>query len=162
MKIDNSVVRRRDRLMDSDKAVALLSSAEYGVLSMVDVNGEAYGLPVSFVFDGDLALYLHCAPEGRKLRAIEHHPQVSFAIVGKTQVIPHKFTTNYESVVLTGEASIINDEDERWLALEMILKKYSPEHIEIGKKYVLASLHRTKIIKLTISSISAKAKNVTP
>lgn len=162
MKFDNSTVRRRDRLMDSDKVVALLSSAEYGVLSMVDENGEAYGLPMSFVFDGDSALYLHCAPEGRKLRAIEHHTQVSFAIVGNTQVIPHKFTTNYESIVLTGKASIVNDEDERWKALEMILEKYSPEHIEIGKKYALASLHRTKIIKLTISNISAKAKNVTP
>ena len=36
MKYVNETVRRQDRLMDEARAIELLSTSEYGVLSMVD------------------------------------------------------------------------------------------------------------------------------
>lgn len=82
---DNSGVRRQDRLLTEAEARGLLAAGEYGVLSMCD-GGEAYGIPVSYVWDGAESLYIHCAPEGRKLRCLEAAPQVSFCVTGRTHV----------------------------------------------------------------------------
>ena len=70
MTYSNENVRRQDRLLDEESARNLLAKCEYGVLSMVDDEGGAYGLPISFVWDGGEYIYLHCAPVGHKLRSI--------------------------------------------------------------------------------------------
>ena len=99
MKYVNDTVRRQDRLMDEERALELLRESEYGVLSMQDVDGSGYGVPLNYVWDGDHSIYIHCAPEGHKLRALEQHPQVSFCIIGRVHLLPRNFTTEYESVI---------------------------------------------------------------
>lgn len=90
MKYDNTSVRRRDRLMPEAQAFRLLREGEYGYLSMAGADGEPYGLPISYVWDeaAGSVVYLHCAPEGRKLQVLAQRPQVSFCVVGHTQVDP--------------------------------------------------------------------------
>lgn len=163
MEYNNNDVRRQDRLFPEDEARELLRTGEYGVLSMVDgTSGEAvaYGVPVSYVWDGNDALYVHCAKEGRKLRCLAENARVSFCVVGKTCVIPDKFTTAYQSVVLDCKAEIGLPEDERRKALRMILDKYSPGFAEIGSKYAERSFPRTEVIRLTIGKWSGKSKRV--
>ena len=66
MKYVNDTVRRRDRLLDEQRACELLATSEYGVLSMTDEEGRPYGIPVNFVWNGEDVVYIHCAPEGKK------------------------------------------------------------------------------------------------
>lgn len=106
MRYVNETVRRQDRLMDEARAIELLSTSEYGVLSMVDKDGTAYGVPLNYVWDGKNSIFIHCAPVGHKLEALEKNPNVSFCIVGDVKLLPGKFTTEYESVVLKGVADI--------------------------------------------------------
>ena len=100
MKYVNETVRRQDRLLSEERALQLIRDSEYGVLSMVDADGGAYGLPLNYVWDGEHSLYIHCAPEGKKLRALAHNQDASFCIVGHTNLLPSRFTTEYESVVM--------------------------------------------------------------
>ena len=160
MKYDNSQVRRQDRLLDEARARELLATAEYGVLSIVDRDRKPYGVPVNFVFDED-CIYIHCANEGRKLDCIDLYDDVSFCIVGRVNLLPSKFTTEYESVILTGEATIITDDEERMRALELLLEKYSPNDIKVGMKYARSSFSRTDIIRIDIATFSGKCKCVT-
>lgn len=163
MEYNNNDVRRQDRLLLENEARELLRNGEYGVLSMVDgASGEAvaYGVPVSYVWDGDDAVYVHCAKEGRKLRCLEGNARVSFCVVGRTRVIPDKFTTAYESIVLECRAAIGLAEDERRKALQMILDKYSSDYAEIGRKYAERSFPRTEVIKLNVERWSGKSKRV--
>ena len=67
MKYNNDDVRRRDRLLSEQRATELIRIAEYGVLSMIDEDGLPYAIPVNHVWDGEDSLYIHCAPEGKKL-----------------------------------------------------------------------------------------------
>lgn len=160
MTFDNSTVRRQDRLLDRQRADQLLRTAEYGTLSMVDTDGMPYGIPINFVWDGDSAIYLHCAPEGRKLRALAQNDHVSFCIVGRVNLLPSQFTTEYESVVLAGTACIDLDDDERRRALRLLLLKLSPDDVELGLRYAEKSLHRTRIIRLDITHYSGKCKRM--
>lgn len=160
MVFDNSEIRRQDRLFTEKESLHLLANGEYGVLSMVCPNGDAYGVPVSYVWNGDSSIYIHCAPEGKKLRCIDIHPQVSFCITGRTEVIPMKFTTAYESIILQCHAKTGLSTDEREEALRLIIKKYSPQYEDIGKRYAEKSFSRTEIIKLEIETFSGKAKKI--
>jgi len=160
MDFDNSHVRRQDRLLDKERAVELLRTAEWGVLSMCDVDGAPYGLPLNFVWDGDYSLYIHCAPDGRKLNCLDHEDRVSFCVVGRVNLLPSKFTTEYESIVLTGKAVRHLPEEERRHALELLLDKLSPEDKTVGMKYAAASFHRVEILRLDIDHWSGKRKYV--
>mgnify|MGYP000788993367 FL=1 len=157
---DNSTVRRRDRLLAPERALELLREGEYGFLAMVsdDERGGAYGLPLSYVWDGGDALYIHCAPEGRKLRCLERSPRVTFCVVGRTRVFPARFTTAYESLLLECRAVRGLDDEERMHALGLLLEKYSPDDREVGMRYAEKSFHRTEVVRLDILGASGKCK----
>lgn len=100
MPYDNSAVRATGPAARRSACPANCSrGGRFGVLSLVDGDG-AYGIPVNYVWDGDDSLYVHCAPDGRKLRCIDRRDRVSFCVVGATEVCPAQFTTAYESIVL--------------------------------------------------------------
>lgn len=160
MEYNNSNIRRQDRLLSEDKAYKLLRNGEYGILSMLSPENVPYAVPVNYVWNDDDAIYIHCAPEGKKLLCIHHNPSVSFCVVGDTHVISDKFTTNYESIVLSCHAEIGLSAEERMYALHKLIEKYAPQFKEIGKKYAENSFHRTEIIKLNILSFSGKSKNM--
>jgi len=155
----NETVRRQDRLLDANRARELLHTGEYGVLSLQTEKG-AYGIPVNFVWDGESSIYLHGAPEGRKLRCIERCDRVSFCIVGHTRPVPAQFTTEYESLLLDCRAEICHDDTERHRAIALLLEKYSPDDRETGMKYAEKSLPRTAILRLQILSASGKSKRL--
>lgn len=160
MQYNNKLVRRQDRLLDKPAALQLLETGEYGVLSLQAEQGGGYGIPINYVWDGRHYIYLHCAPEGRKLRCIRLDNRVCFCIVGKTHVLPGKFTTEYKSIVLQCIAGTHLSDPEKMEALRLFLDKYSPDDKIIGMKYAEKSFHRTEIIRLDILGISGKCKQV--
>ncbi|MDD6553326.1 MAG: pyridoxamine 5'-phosphate oxidase family protein [Prevotellaceae bacterium] len=155
----NNTVRRQDRLMDEARAREILRTTEYGVLSLTD-GDQPYGIPVNFIWDGKDSIYIHCAPEGRKLRIIEKNPLVSLCAIGNVHLLPRNFTTEYESVIVFGKAHIHLPEEERMAALHLLIDKLSPDFKEIGDKYAHASFHRTEIIRIDITDFSGKCKHV--
>lgn len=157
---DNSSVRRQDRLLDESAARDLLRRGEYGILSLVRPDGTAYGLPISYAWDDAEALYLHCAPEGEKLRSLAHCAALSFCVVGRTRVEPGRFTTAYESIILACRASVGLSVDERMRALELLLAKYCPDDTVVGQQYAEKSFSRTEIIRLEILRWSGKSKRI--
>ena len=159
MKYVNETVRRQDRLMDEEKALKLLENGEYGVLSMVS-DGGGYGIPVNYVWDGKDSVYIHCAPEGRKLEALKDNNKVSLCIIGEVNLLPNKFTTEYESVVIRGLARIGLDEEERMKALHLLIDKLSADFKDIGDKYANKSFHRVEIIRIDFTEFSGKQKKV--
>ena len=151
-------IRRQDRCMDEERSRQLLLECEYTILSMVDNDGMPYGIPVNFVFERPGHLYIHCAPEGRKLQCLAHHPQVSMCMVGYTHVLASQFTSEYESVVLTGTARTTLSEEEKKHALMLLVEKYSPDFRREGGTAIRRSMHRTEVIRIDIKTFSGKRK----
>lgn len=158
MEYRNDCVRRQDRLLDEGRARELLLGGEYGFLAMASPEG-GYGIPVNYVVEGG-TVYIHCAPEGRKLRAMASDCRVSFCVVGATRPVPEKFTTAYESVVVEGRARVVSSDGERRRALELLVEKYSPDYASVGAAYIEKSFHRTAVIAIDAERWSGKAKRV--
>jgi uncharacterized protein len=148
-------MRRTDRQMEKSQAWELLKKTEYGVLSTVDQNNHPYGTPLSYTYMDDV-IYFHCAVEGSKLDNITHNSNICFTVVGPTNVLSGEFTTNYESVMVFGEASIVEDQVEKTKALMELVKKYSPAFMEKGAAYIQKAQERTTVVKIVIGSITGK------
>ncbi len=152
-------VRRKDRILDDGRAMALLEKGEYGFLSMNAVNGYGYGIPINYALSGT-SLYFHCAPEGFKLENIRQNNRVSFCVVGHTQVLPRQFSTAYESILVFGRIAYDLLENERYKALDLLVEKYSSDYVDISKSYISKSFHRTNILRLDIEHLSGKIKKL--
>ena len=149
-------LRRKDRAISEEEAIVLLNKAEYGVLSTVTENGKPYGVPLNFCFI-DHCIYFHCAVEGQKIDNIKHNKSVSFCAVGNTEILPDKFGTKYESVVVSGEVEEVFDMNKQ-LALEGLLHKYSPEFVDKGMKYIEDLKEKTRVFKIIIGKLTGKAR----
>lgn len=161
MIIDNSKIRRQDRLMPQADAEILLREGEYGVLAMAtETDGlpMPYAVPISYVWDGSDTIFMHCATEGYKLQAIDANPNVSLTIVGKTEVNPQQFTTAYSSLLVRGRIERGLNLEEKDKAIELFIKKYCPDNIATAMSAASRSMYRTEILRFHILSVSAKQK----
>ena len=149
-------LRRKDRAITEEEAIALLNKAEYGVLSTVTENGEPYGVPLNFCVIDD-CVYFHCAVEEQKIDNITQNKSVSFCAVGNTEILPGKFGTKYESVVVSGDVEEVFDMNKQ-IALEGLLQKYSPEFIDQGIKYIEGLREKTRVFKIAINKLTGKAR----
>lgn len=149
-------LRRKDRAITDGEAIAILNKAEYGVLSTISPDGKPYGVPLSFCII-DNCIYFHCAIEGRKIDNIEKNHSVSFCAVGNTEILPDKFGTKYESVIVSGEVVEIFD-DNKQIALENLLKKYSSNYFSKGLEYIETLKTKTRVFKISITHFSGKAR----
>jgi len=149
-------LRRKDRAITEEEAIALLNKAEYGVLSTVTENGKPYGVPLNFCII-DHCIYFHCAIEGQKIENIKQNEFVSFCAVGNTEILPDKFGTKYESVIVSGKAEEVFDINKQ-IALEGLLHKYSPEFFDKGIKYIEGLREKTRVFKITINKLTGKAR----
>lgn len=149
-------MRRKDRELSNIEALALLEEGNYMVLSTLSRDGYCYGVPLHYVFIND-SIYFHCAIEGHKLENIAYNDKVSICVVGKAEVVPEKFTTNYESVIAFGRAKEVKG-DEKEIALIALIGKYSPEHISEGREYIKRASDRTKVIGISLERITGKAR----
>ena len=78
-------------------------------------------------------------------------------VVGNTTVIPSDFGTLYESAIVSGTTSEV-DGNEKRDALIKIIEKYSTDFIIGGNEYIDKLYDRVCVIKLSIQSITGKAK----
>jgi len=147
-------MRRSDKKMNNSATLRILKEGEFGVLSLADDGENVYGVPMSYSYT-DGKIYFHCAQEGKKLDLLQKNPKASFCVVGKTELIPERFTTAYESVIVQGRCRLV-DGTEKMDALLFMVSKYAPEHMESGRKYAKNDAHKTTVICLEIAEMTGK------
>ena len=149
-------MREKSRAMDSQWALEVMHKAPYITVSFTDVNGLPYGLPLSLASEDDVHWYFHGALEGKKLEAIEAHPEVCLSAVTRcTPTVGPKdgsFTLQFKSAVAFGTAAIITDETEKTKALELICQRFLPQHMNAFNESIARSLGRTAVVRITLTS----------
>ncbi len=149
-------LRNKNRGMAETEARELLARGEYGILSTCGLDGQPYGIPLSYCVMNN-AIYFHCAVEGRKLDNVAADNRVSFCVVGKTEVLPAQFATRYESVIISGRSAEVFAE-EKQQALEGLLARYSAGFHSEGLSYIAAEWEHTRVFRVKIDAICGKAR----
>ena len=132
-------MRRSDRELSQEEALVILEKCSFGVLSVLGDNDYAYGV------------------QGFKLDSIRKNPKVCFTVVGATETLADKFSTNYESAIVFGEAIEII-ESEKTEALKSFIYKFSPDFKEEGMQYIEKAVSATTVIKIESQKITGKAR----
>ena len=119
-------------------------------------DNAPYVVPVSFGYDG-AAIYLHTAPEGKKIGYFEANPQVCFEFERDVELRRDpqsacKWTFIFESVIGYGTISELVEPAQKEHALNEIMRQYS------GKAWPFesASVARVRVWKIAITSMTGK------
>lgn len=145
------------RRMSETDAIQILKEGTYGVLSTSSRDGNPYGVPLNYFYvPEDHAIYFHCFVKGRKLDNIMKNDRVSFVVVGNEKIIPERFVTHYESVVITGTASLITDDKEKTERLLQLCKALAPTAVERREEVIRKQLSAVVIVKVKIEEICGK------
>ena len=142
-------MRRRDREMPKEFALEIIDKCGYAVLSMIDQDAP-YAVPISVARDGDTVYFLRS------------YPRVCLVFVGDVRPAFDKFTTEYESAIVTGNAREVLKDSEKIHALRIICERYTPSNMYQFDEAIEKSLDRTAIWKVDISTISGKRKKYGP
>lgn|SRR5574344_923226 len=149
-------MRRIRQMMPETDVLAILGRNTNGVLSVTGDDGYPYGVPVSYVYAHG-KIWFHCATEGHKIESIKKNPKVCFTIVDTDDIDAQHFTTQFRSIIAFGKAEIVTDQNERELAFNAIMDKYSPhETIESRMKELEKASPRALIVKITIEHMTGK------
>ena len=148
-------MRQKRKMMTIDQTIDILEKGEYGHLATYGENGYPYSVPLNYIYFNSM-IYFHSAHKGHKIDNIIHHPAVAFTVVSCQRLISEKFDTEYDSIVVYGKATIIEDEQEKKDALLLLIKKYSSEFLEEGIAYIDRAAKGTTVIKMRIEQMTGK------
>lgn len=114
-----------------------------------------YIVPVNYGYENG-CIYVHSAPEGRKIELLEKDNKVSFEIEYDYEVIKEgescDWTTKFRSLMGIGTVTIINDYDEKIKGLDIIMKQHGKMENSYNKKLV----NNMVILKLAIEQVTGK------
>jgi nitroimidazol reductase NimA-like FMN-containing flavoprotein (pyridoxamine 5'-phosphate oxidase superfamily) len=151
-------IRKMSRLPQPARMKKLPGGAGHGFLAMCSTIGCGCGIPPSRARDGQ-RLYFHCSPDEKCLAA---NNRASFCIVGKTRVIPEKFTAVYESVIAFGTMALDLPGEGHGPALRLLMQKYSPAHLQIDGVCRGKTFRRNHPMRLDIGHVTGKVKRAVP
>jgi|LSQX01.3.fsa_nt_gb nitroimidazol reductase NimA-like FMN-containing flavoprotein (pyridoxamine 5'-phosphate oxidase superfamily) len=172
-------MRRKDREMSAEFGLSVIDRAQFGVLSLVNMENEVYSLPLSIARDGD-RLYFHSATAGLKTELLEDGKKVRVVFVSDVRVpdlldeqtleeivqegqelstLGSKvFTTEYSSAIVSGRVSKLREDQQKLHGLRIISEKFVPAKMAFFEAAASASLDITDVYWIEIESITAKRK----
>jgi nitroimidazol reductase NimA-like FMN-containing flavoprotein (pyridoxamine 5'-phosphate oxidase superfamily) len=158
-----SEVRRRDRAVtDEDWIKAFLHSGAWGALATV-AEGQPFIHTSLYVYDeGAHAIYMHTALLGRTRSNLERDDCVCLSVAEMGRLLPDEvaaeFSVEYAGVTVFGRGAVVEDDQEKARALQLLMDKYAP-HLQAERDYRPANqeeLDRTTVLRIDIESWSAK------
>jgi len=120
-------LRRTDReITDPAHIDRLLSSARFCTIALCD-GEEPYAVTLSCGFDAERRrLCFHVAREGRKLDLVARNPRACATVVADLGYKSGECAHPYESVVVFGTMHLIEDAEDKRLAMRALLAQLEP------------------------------------
>lgn len=145
------------RKLEETKAMEILKTAKYAVLSTSSKDNIPYGIAINYFYiEEENCLYFHTKKVGTKIDNIKDNPNVSLFILGSQEIIPDRYITHYESVIVTGKASIILEEEEIRKKLVLLCDKLAPNAIARREEVINKYIKAVCIGKIKIENITGK------
>ncbi len=146
--------RFRQQLTEKD-CEQILAAATAGTLALSGDNGYPYAVPISHVYDNG-KLFFHSALSGHKVDAIRNCDKASFCVIAADDVHPSEFTTYFKSVIAFGRIHIVEEEDERLRAAELLGERFNPCDTEGLKKEIDKFFSHMLILRMDVEHLTGK------
>lgn len=120
-----------NRMLDDPREIQqIIDKCDACYVGMMDPEGKPYVLPFNFGFEEGI-LYLHSAPVGKKIEALQANPRVCVAfstdhqLFFRNEPVACSYGMKYRSVLLHGKVEFIDSYDEKVRILNVIMRKYT-------------------------------------
>lgn len=132
----------------------------------MSVDDQPYVLPMNFALEDDCVI-LHSAQEGRMWESIKKNGKVCINwtlgedLAWQDVQVGCSYRVKSKSVVVEGTVEFIDDYDEKYRCLGVLMSQYSDREFKFG----VPAVKNVGIFKVHIQSITAKefgAKAITP
>ncbi|MGN0484480.1 MAG: pyridoxamine 5'-phosphate oxidase family protein [Lachnospiraceae bacterium] len=121
-------MRRKDREITDAKMIETFIEKEK-ILRIAFYDGEIYIAPVNYGYsctNNQYTFYFHGAKAGRKYELSKSEPTVGFEIDGEYKLLESDLACNYsaafQSVIGTGIVHLLENPEEKKIALDTIMK----------------------------------------
>lgn len=148
-------MRKADReITDRTEIEALLGEANLVHLGLWD-GAQVYVVPLNYGYR-DNALYVHSALEGRKIDILKRHPQVSFTITVRQEIVEGEkacaWSTNFCSLIGTGKATFLEGLEAKTEGLNALLAQFTDK----PQEYAEETVAKTAVIRIDIDELTGK------
>ena len=148
-------MRRPRQQLQPEACAEVMRRATSGVLAVVDTDGEPYAVPLSFAYE-EGAIYFHSARSGHKLDALTANPRVSFCVIDSDDVVAEEYTTYFRSVIAFGTAHVVDDDNEKLHALNLLADKYAPDETLRREREITGGINRLVVVRMDIERMTGK------
>jgi uncharacterized protein len=159
--------------------ISFLNEERVGRVASIDEQGYPQIIPMNFVYvKNDFidtqsdnknigAIYMHSHPIGEKIENIKRNSKVGFEVDSYVCFLPSYYfhptdasqaDTLYISVVIKGNAAIVQDPDEKANALNALMKKYQKEGGYELLSSNMGSVREVTVLKVVPDQIRGKYK----
>jgi hypothetical protein len=160
-------LRRKRERGSYDRAVidAILDEALIAHLGIVDEGGQPFVIPTLHARSGDV-VYCHGSTASRTLRALAGGASACLTVtlidglVLARSAMHH--SANYRSAMLIGQATLVEDLDEKRAALRAVVEHIVPGRWEDVRAPSANELRATAVLALAIEECSAKVRSGGP
>ena len=152
------MTKRERQITDPKQIEAILDASKVLHLGLA-VDNEPYVVPLNYGYtmeDGKLVIYLHGAQRGKKLDMIRSNPRVFFEMdcdrVPFEGVMPCQYGMVYSSIMGRGEASIVEDVEEKKKAMTILMKTQTGKDFTFEDRLV----SMVAVIRIDVAEYTAK------
>ncbi len=152
-------MRRKDReITDTWEMENILQAALVCRIAMNDEQAP-YVVPVNFGYR-DGSIYVHSAPEGKKIDLLQRDNRVCFEVETDLEVLtddkPCKWGMKFRSVIGHGKAFVLRNAEEKRDALGIIFRHYASEPFRLPE----GDFDNLVVIKIAIDSMTGKKARI--
>jgi len=146
-------------MMTKEKIEDLLNRTATCSIATLNTDGTPYVTPMHHIYHNGF-IYMHGLPKGTKVDNIKANPRVSITAYEMDSLLLDPSgkacdtNTKYESVILSGMATLVTDVDYKREVLMEIVKKYTPH---LSDTILLENMVRgTAVIQVQILDMTGK------
>lgn len=151
--------RMKTHPLSEEQIIKLLERSQTGSLATLNSDGTPYVTPIHFVYCNN-KIYAHGLPKGKKLDNIAQDKRVGLSVYEMNELLldpnekPCDTNTKYESIIISGDAKLVEDIQLKEKILKKVVEKYTP-HLS-GKELPAPMVKGTAVIQIDITEITGK------
>lgn len=148
-------MRRFKQALTQSENELILKNGKTGILALCD-GDYPYAVPLNYWYEQD-KIYFHSAKSGQKIEMIQKSDKASFCVIDQDRIIKEEYTDYFRSVIAFGRIKIIDDENEKYQAIDNMAKKYYPEDHEANRKAAIKRDYQGLLmLRMDIDHLSGK------
>jgi nitroimidazol reductase NimA-like FMN-containing flavoprotein (pyridoxamine 5'-phosphate oxidase superfamily) len=152
-------LRRAEKALDDPAEIEQVLESIRIMTVACCLRNEPYLFTVDFAWDPQRReLWFHCATEGRKINILQANSRVCVTVLEDRGYIHGECDHAYRSLILEGNAHVVEDLSEKRRGLELLARKHEQDPEAVLSRFAGndEAVRKVGMMRISVESISGK------